>query len=171
MELRRGEEARDHQLPHPEARAGRPVLRAHLWTHQGLGVPLRQIQAHPLQGQDLRALRRRGDQGQGPPRADGPHRAGGPRQPHLVLQGHPQPDRPDAGHQPPPAGKSPVLCKLYRRGSRPDPAGEKAAADREGVPRDAGAVRRRIPRRDGRRGHPGPAGRDRPGPAVRRADR
>ena len=22
---------------------GRPVLRAHLWTHQGLGVPLRQV--------------------------------------------------------------------------------------------------------------------------------
>ena len=41
--LRRGEEARNHQLPHPEAGARRPVLRAHLWTDQGLGVPLRQV--------------------------------------------------------------------------------------------------------------------------------
>ena len=27
-----------------------PVLRAHFWTYQGLGMPLRQVQAHPLQG-------------------------------------------------------------------------------------------------------------------------
>ncbi len=41
--LRRGQKARDHQLPHPQARARRPVLRAHLRTHQGLGMPLRQV--------------------------------------------------------------------------------------------------------------------------------
>ena len=34
---------RDHQLPHPEARAGRPVLREDLWAYQGLGVQLRQV--------------------------------------------------------------------------------------------------------------------------------
>ena len=33
----------DHQLPHPEAGAGRPVLRADFRTHQGLGMPLRQV--------------------------------------------------------------------------------------------------------------------------------
>ena len=44
-----------------------PVLRAHFWTHQGLGVPLRQVQAHPLQGQDLREVRRGSHPRQGPP--------------------------------------------------------------------------------------------------------
>ena len=43
LELRRGHQARNHQLPHPEAGARRPVLRAHFWTYQGLGVPLRQV--------------------------------------------------------------------------------------------------------------------------------
>ncbi len=56
------------------------------------------------------------------------------REPHLVLQGHPQPHWPDAGHQPPPAGEGALLCKLYRYRPRPDPAGKEAAADRERVP-------------------------------------
>ena len=52
---------------HAQARARRPVLRAHLWTHQGLGMPLRQVQEDTLQGQDLRPLRRRGNPRQGAP--------------------------------------------------------------------------------------------------------
>jgi hypothetical protein len=36
--LRRGEEARDHQLPDLQAGARRPVLRAHLRADQGLRV-------------------------------------------------------------------------------------------------------------------------------------
>ena len=64
-------------------------LRAHLWPHQGLGVPLRQVQEDPLQGQDLRPLRRGGHPCQGAPGAHGPHRAGRPRVPHLVFQGIP----------------------------------------------------------------------------------
>ena len=64
---RRGHEAGDHQLPNPQAREGRPVLRAHLRSHQGLGVLLRQVQARPLQGHRLRALRRRGHAVQGAP--------------------------------------------------------------------------------------------------------
>ena len=35
--------------------------------HQGLGVPLRQVQKDPLQGQDLRPLRRGGHPCQGAP--------------------------------------------------------------------------------------------------------
>ena len=58
--LRRGYKARDHQLPHAQAGEGRPLLRAHLRSHQGLGVLLRQVQACPLQGHRMRALRRRG---------------------------------------------------------------------------------------------------------------
>ena len=64
---RRGHEAGDDQLPHAQAREGRPVLRAHLRSHQGLGVLLRQVQARPLQGHRLRALRRRGHAVQGAP--------------------------------------------------------------------------------------------------------
>ena len=41
---------------------------------EGLGVLLRQVQARPLQGHHLRALRRRGDAAEGPPRAHGSHR-------------------------------------------------------------------------------------------------
>ena len=64
--VRRGHEAGDDQLPHAEAREGRPVLRAHLRSHEGLGVLLRQVQARPLQGHHLRAVRRRGDAAEGP---------------------------------------------------------------------------------------------------------
>ena len=74
--VRRGHEARDDQLPHAQARARRPLLRAHLRSDQGLGVLLRQVQARPLQGHHLRALRRRGDPAEGAPRADGSHRPG-----------------------------------------------------------------------------------------------
>ena len=37
----RSHEARDHQLPLVQAREGRLVLRAHFWSGQGLGMPLR----------------------------------------------------------------------------------------------------------------------------------
>ena len=67
LELRRGHQARDDQLPDAEAREGRALLRAHLRSHQGLGVLLRQVQARPLQGHRVRALRRRGHALQGPP--------------------------------------------------------------------------------------------------------
>ena len=48
VELRRGHEARDDQLPVLQAREGRALLRAHLRSGQGLGVHLRKVQAHPL---------------------------------------------------------------------------------------------------------------------------
>ena len=48
MVARRGRKGRNHQLPHAQAGARRSVLRAHLRTHQGLGVQLRKIQAHAL---------------------------------------------------------------------------------------------------------------------------
>ena len=57
----RGHQARDDQLPLVQAGEGRPLLRAHLRSGQGLGVPLRQVQAHPLSRRHLRPLRRRGD--------------------------------------------------------------------------------------------------------------
>ena len=86
---RRGQEAGDHQLPHAQAGEGRALLREDLRSDQGLGVLLRQVQARPLQGHHLRALRRRGHPLQGPARAHGPHRAGRPRRAHLVPPRHP----------------------------------------------------------------------------------
>ena len=163
MELRRGNQARNHQLPHPQARARRPLLRAHLRAHQGLGVQLRQVQAHQVQGQeqDLRQVRRAGHPLQGAPRAHGPHPAGRAREPYLVLQGHPQPHGHAFGHQPPHAGKGALLCQLHRaRSRRPQRDGpEKARADhRRQVPRDRGALRRgELPRGHGRRGGQGNA--------------
>ena len=44
----------------PTARKGRPVLRTHLRPGEGLGVPLRQVPRHEVQGHDLRPLRRQG---------------------------------------------------------------------------------------------------------------
>src|ERR1035437_8637953 len=59
MVQRRGEEARDHQLPNAPSGKGRPLLRKDLWADQGLGVQLREVQAGPLQGDHLRTLRGR----------------------------------------------------------------------------------------------------------------
>jgi hypothetical protein len=50
---RRGEEAGDHQLPHPQAGEGRALLREDLRPDPRLGVLLRQVQARPLQGHHL----------------------------------------------------------------------------------------------------------------------
>ena len=114
VELGRGDQARDHQLPDAEAGEGRPLLREDLRSDEGLGVLLRQVQARPLQGHHLRALRRRGDAREGAPRAHGPHRPGRARQPHLVLQGRPEPHRLHAGHRPEGAGEGPLLRGLDR---------------------------------------------------------
>ena len=85
---RRGQEARDDQLPHAAPREGRALLREDLRPHQGLGVLLRQVQAGALQGHHLRALRRGGHPVQGAARPHGAHRAGRARGAHLVPAGH-----------------------------------------------------------------------------------
>ena len=160
--LGRGHQARDHQLPHPQAGEGRSLRRAHLRSHQGLGVLLRQVQADPLQGDHLRQVRRGGHPQQGPPRADGPHQAGQPGQPHLVLQGHAVAARDPARHQPAQPGADPLLRPVGRHPRRRE-------AEREGAgPRRRGAGRGPRPRRQGRRGRtsrsaprPPPSGRAR----------
>ena len=112
LELGRGHEARDDQLQDAEAREGRALLRAHLRSDQGLGVLLRQVQARPLQGHRLRALRRRGHPLQGPARAHGPHRPGRLGLPHLVLQGRPLADRLPDRHGSEGAREGPLLRRL-----------------------------------------------------------
>ena len=144
----RGHEAGDDQLPHAQARARRPLLRAHLRSDEGLGVLLRQVQARPLQGHHLRALRRRGDAPEGAPRAHGPHRPGRAGLAHLVLQGRPEPDRLPARHRPARAREGPLLRRLDRharsttrsaqedlerprgQGRRPSPSGSTSTATR-----------------------------------------
>ena len=79
---------------------------------------LRQVQARPLQGHRLRALRRRGHALQGAPRAHGPHRPGRPGQPHLVLQGRPEPHRLPARHGAEGAREGPVLRRVDRHVGR-----------------------------------------------------
>ena len=122
----RGHQAGDDQLPHAQAGEGRPLLRAHLRSHQGLGVLLRQVQAHPLQGHHLRQVRRRGHALEGAPRAHGPHRAGRAGQPHLVRQGHAEPARPAARHLPAQPGAHPVLRAVHRHARRRGRSASKA---------------------------------------------
>ena len=55
---------------------------------------------------------------QGPPRAHGPHPAGEPRLAHLVLQGHPEPARHPARHQPAQPRAHPVLRAVHRHPRR-----------------------------------------------------
>ena len=79
---------------------------------------LRQVQARPLQGHHLRALRRRGDAAEGAPRAHGAHRPRRARLAHLVLQGRSQPDRLPARHRSARAREGALLRRLDRHRRR-----------------------------------------------------
>ena len=147
--LRRSEEAGDHQLPHLQARARRPVLRHDLRPDQGLRVPVRQVQAPEAPRRGLREVRHRSDPGQGAPRAHGPHRAGHPGRAHLVPEVAAVAHRPDAGHDPARHRAHPVLRSLRGDRAGPDPARARPAADRRAVPGGAPGTRRRLRRRMG----------------------
>ena len=84
--LRRDQEAGDDQLPHLQAGARRPVLRAHLRADQGLRVLVRQVQAHEVQGHHLREVLGRSDAVARAARAHGPHRARRAGRAHLVPE-------------------------------------------------------------------------------------
>ena len=141
--LRRGHQAGDDQLPNPQAREGRALLRAHLRSHQGLGVLLRQVQARPLQGHRLRALRRRGHAFQGAPRAHGARGPGRAGLAHLVLQGRAVAHRLPARHGAQGAGEGPVLRGLDRHLDRRGGAREGHAQAGEGGPEGPRLLRRR----------------------------
>ena len=137
----RGQESRDDQLPHLQARAGRPLLPEDLRAGARLRVRLRKVQAHQVQGRRLRPLRRRGDDRARPPRAHGPHRAGRPGRPHLVPEEHAEPPRPPARHDRPLARARHLLRELHGRRPGQDPARDEAAPHRHRVPPGARRVR------------------------------
>ena len=116
---------------------------------------LRQVQARPLQGHHLRALRRRGDAPEGAPRAHGPHRPGRARLAHLVLQGRPEPHRLPARHRAARAREGSLLRRLDRHLGR-----HRGAPEGPERPRGQGQGRVRAdlrrPRREPRRAR-GPA--------------
>ncbi len=161
---RRGHQAGDDQLPHPQAGAGRALLREDLRAHQGLGVSLRQVQALPVQGHHLRQVRRRGDPEQGPPGADGAHQAGLAGVPRLVLQGHPLADGPAPRHEPAQPREGPLLRQLHRhlggREGAPGPPRQARPGHRRARHRPPGAAARRGRRIGAGRADRGPGGRD-----------
>ena len=115
---RRSHQAGDHQLPHLQARTGRPVLRQDFRSRHRLGMPVRQVQAHEASRRDLRQVRRRSHAEQSPPRAPRPHRAGFALLARLVLQGPAHPHRLPAGHFHARSRAHSVLRSLRRRRSR-----------------------------------------------------
>ena len=117
---------------------------------------LREVQARPLQGHHLRALRRRGDPPEGAPRAHGSHRPRRARLAHLVLQGRPEPHRLPARHRSQGAREGPLLRGVHRRvGRRREAPGRPRRAVRQG--RGRGRAARGRPRGAVRRGRGAPA--------------
>ena len=117
---------------------------------------LRQVQARSLQGDHLRALRRRGDAAEGAPRAHGSHRPRGAGLAHLVLQGRSEPHRLPARHRSARAREGSLLRGVDRHAGRSReapggsrrPRGQGRRRERAGVSRSRrGAVR---PRRSAR---------------------
>ena len=129
-------------------------------------MPVRQVQAHEIQGHRLREVRRRGHRLEGPPRADGPYRAGRAGRPYLVPEVAAEPHRPAARHAAQAARARALFRELHRHRAGPDPAREVPAPHRGRAARRAGRIwRGRLHRRHRRRG--GQADADRPRPRGR----
>ena len=150
--VRRDQEARDHQLPHLQAGAGRAVLRAHLRADQGLRVPVRQVQAHEVQGRHLREVRRRSHAVARPARAHGPHLARGAGRAHLVPEVPAVAHRAAARHDAEGSRADPLLRILHRHRAGPHPAEGASAPQRGRVPARPGRVRPGQLHRHDRRG-------------------
>ena len=136
---------------------------------------LRQVQARPLQGHHLRALRRRGDAPEGAPRADGSHRPRRAGLAHLVLQGRPEPHRLPARHRPARAREGALLRRFDRHRRRQRGPCEGSRRPRGQGARRVGAdlrrPRRARARRRGATRAPPRVLRDRQGEELRRGRR
>ena len=111
---RRGQEARDHQLPHVQAGARRALLREDLRAGEGLRVQLRQVQAHEAPRDRVREVRRRGHPVQGAPRAPRPHQPGHAGRAHLVPEEPAEPHRQHARHHAQGPREGPLLRGVHR---------------------------------------------------------
>ena len=153
--LRRDQKAGDHQLPHLQARARRPVLRAHLRADQGLRVLVRQVQAHEVQGHHLREVLGRSDAVARAARAHGPYRARGAGGAYLVLEVAAEPHRALARHDAQGPRAHSLFRILRRARAGPHPAQGPSAPVRRRIRQGAGRVRRRqLHRHDRRRSDP-----------------
>ena len=116
---------------------------------------VRQVQAHEIQGPDLREVRRRGHAGQGAPRAHGPYPAGGAGRPHLVSEVAAVPHRPAARYDAQGPRARTLLRELHRDRAGHDHARGEAAPDGGAVQPGGRAVRPGcLYRRHRRRGDP-----------------
>ncbi len=150
--LWRDQEAGDHQLPHVQAGARRPVLRAHLRPDQGLRVPLRQVQADEVQGHHLREVRRRGNAFARSSRAHGPHRTRRSGCAHLVPQVPAEPHRHAARHDAEGHRARSLFRELHRHRAGPDLTQGEPAPFGRGVHDRRRRIRRGLLYGDDRRG-------------------
>ena len=130
---RRGQEARDHQLPHVQAGAGRPLLREDLRPGEGLRVQLRQVQAHEAPRDRVREVRRRGHPVQGAPRAPRPHQPRHAGRAHLVPEEPAAPHRQHARHHAEGPREGPLLRGVHRH----RPEGDRPRSAASSSPRSA----------------------------------
>ena len=169
---RRSDQAGNHQLPHLQAGARRPVLRQDFRPGDRLGVPVRQVQAHEAPRRDLRQVRRGSHSVQGAPRAPGPHRTGLALLARVVLQGTAQPHRPPARHFPARPRAHSVLRGL--RGDRSRRSAGQRTRDADGRRSTASwsrSIAGQFRAHDGRGSHQGTAEARRRREAVRRTAR
>ena len=169
MVVWRGKETGNHQLPHPAAGEGRPVLRTDLRHHQGVGVLLREVQVDPVPGGDLRPLRGGGHPSARAPRAHGAHRAGGAGVAHLVLSIGPLAPGAAARSADRGAPFDSLLREVHRHRLRRHRPEADAAPHGGGIPGGARSACHELHRRHRRGGDPHPAGVARPGRAGRRS--
>ena len=117
---------------------------------------MRQVQADEVPRHHLREMRRRGDAGQGAPRAHGPYRARLAGRAYLVPQVAAQPHRADGRPDAEGTREDPVFRELRGARAGADRPQAAPAAERGPAAGQAGRVRRgRVPRRHRRRGDQG----------------
>src|SRR5450759_2799585 len=119
--LRRDQKAGNDQLSDLQARARRPVLRAHLRADQGLRVLVRQVQAHEVQGHHLRKMLGRSDAQPRAARAPGSYRIGRAGRAYLVPAVAAEPNWPAARYDAEGPRAHPLfrILRRARAGSHP----------------------------------------------------
>ena len=135
-------------------------------------MPVRQIQAHEVQGHHVREMRRGSDPANGPARTHGAHRTGLAGGAHLVHEIAALPHRPVGGHDAQGPGAGPLFRELRGHRTGADAAEIARTAARGPVSEGGRRVRgRRVFGRHRRRGHPQNARGHRPRGGMRKPAR